>query len=155
MALVAVVKMLVCRKGCARMFVALGSEPLDCACRSTGGVYNADGDTVTVWGDGALIGVANPCLLAAAQGKTAGVIWPYPEDNGKVTRLDSPVDAPLRHRTTPLGEVVRPEVALAQCVAGAVKYVMPGVTVGQVDSISERAAKWLRQSGFKVSVRDD
>lgn len=88
---VRVMKMLVCRKGCARMFVALGSEPLDCACRSTGGVYNADGDTVTVWGDGALVGLSNANLLAAANGKTSGAvspIWPYPEDNGKVTRLE-------------------------------------------------------------------
>jgi hypothetical protein len=88
-------KLLACPLGCARMFVALGAEPLDCACGRTGGVYNPDGDTVTVWGDGRLLGLSNRAVLRLLGGADMddfdgdSVLWPYPEDNGKVTRLDA------------------------------------------------------------------
>lgn len=81
-------KLLVCRTACSRQVVALGVEPLDCGCGATGGVYEVDGDRVTVWGDGQLLGLSNVRLFAALQGSREGDLFRIPEDNGKVTRLE-------------------------------------------------------------------
>lgn len=74
----------------------------ECHCGRTGGRYNEDGDTATVWGDGLLFGFSNrawsPLLISAMLGDDYGipnlkhltgdqVLWNYDESNGKITRL--------------------------------------------------------------------
>lgn len=90
-------KILVCPRGifdggCPRGYVALGYDPLDCGCGATGGQYNRDGDTVTIWGGGTLLGLHNKALVLGLRQPVLSaydfdVLWPYPEGNGKVTRL--------------------------------------------------------------------
>lgn len=78
---------------------ALSYDPRECECGRTGGRYNNDGDTATVWGDGVLFGFSNrawkPLLMehlaCATHPKSAlpgsEVLWVYDESNGKITRL--------------------------------------------------------------------
>lgn len=92
-------KLLVCIK-CGDMNT-LGYQEKACACGATGGRYNPDGDTVTVFGvrrddgltpPGLLLGLNNRAIHHAAYGRRVndaeglgGVLWPYDLDNGKVT----------------------------------------------------------------------
>lgn len=79
---------------------ALSYGPRDCECGRTGGQYNPDGDTATVWGDGVLFGFSNrawrPLFFKfALEGERQlpeempgrDVLWVYDESNGKITRL--------------------------------------------------------------------
>lgn len=63
--------------------IALWHVPLNCECGAAGGKYNDDGDTVTIWGKAWMFGVENRVLL----GQQASA-FPYPDGNGKVTRLE-------------------------------------------------------------------
>lgn len=74
----------------------LGYQVKRCACGKTGGYYNPDGDTATVWGTdkgGVLLGLNNRALYRAVMGTRVedqhgfASLWPYPMDNGKITVL--------------------------------------------------------------------
>lgn len=92
-------KLLVCRY--CLDWNALSWGPRECWCGRTGGKYNHDGDTATVWGDGVLFGFNNrvwkPVLVehlatkampeVTQEGKD--VLWLYDESNGKITRLEA------------------------------------------------------------------
>lgn len=85
-------KLLVCRS-CGYVD-ALKRYDRRCTCGESGGRYNEDGDTATVWGDKVfLLGLNNRWVLHCARGGTidatagANVMWPYPMDNGKITHL--------------------------------------------------------------------
>lgn len=87
-------KLLVCRR-CGYVD-ALKREPRRCRCGESGGKYNEDGDTATVWGEHVfLLGLHNHRVLMAVRGMNLTdyhgdqVLWPYDMDNGKITRLEA------------------------------------------------------------------
>ncbi len=65
--------------------IALWSSPLSCECKQSGGHYRPDGDHITIWGPCRVFGVNNILLY---EQKTDA--YPYPEDNGKVHRIERP-----------------------------------------------------------------
>lgn len=88
-------KLLVCRS--CGYIDALKREPRRCRCGVSGGFYNEDGDTVTLWGGDKvfMLGLHNFRVANAVAGQRLtgvdgdSIMWPYPMDNGKVTMLDA------------------------------------------------------------------
>ena len=72
-----------------------------CECGESGGRYNQDGDTATIWGKAVVIGLLNTFFRreltlkqvreikerAGYDGDSSDVFW-YPEDNGKISRKE-------------------------------------------------------------------
>lgn len=93
-------KLIVCRQ--CNDWNALSWSMRECRCGRTGGKYNPDGDTATVFGDGILFGFSNhawaPLVINVITEGQRGmkdlsevsgdnVLWIYDDQNGKITRL--------------------------------------------------------------------
>ena len=66
-----------------RDIVKLRMEPRNCLCGKSGGRYNADGDSATIWGASRVLAISN-----AFYAKQRDEVWWYDENNGKSTRLE-------------------------------------------------------------------
>ena len=66
-----------------RDIVKLRGVPRNCLCGKSGGRYNADGDTATVWGASRVLAIDNKFYR-----QIRGEVWWYDEKNGKISRLE-------------------------------------------------------------------
>ena len=75
-------------------------EDRDCHCGKSGGRYNEDGDTATVWGDAAPIGILNQTIREA----WASLSGNWPREYRELTAF---FFAPDYHKITRLSEARR------------------------------------------------